>query len=138
MSLKDELTAAGLSRLNISPGDVFIADDKAVVIPRSVKSSPRKYHEVRTCVVMSNNVLCSDLSYPIVSIAPTTHLVNLKTQADFPILPNKGNGLDLPSLVMLGHIQPVRKVDLRRKIGSLSLDEWERLLEHVVWNFDRL
>lgn len=88
-------------------------------------------------MVLSNDVLCNDLSYPIVTIAPTTHLVDSKTQADFPIQPTEGNGLKQPSLVMLGHIQPIRKVDLQKKIGSLDLDEWERLLEHVLWNFDR-
>ncbi len=86
---------------------------------------------------MSNDVLCNDVSYPIISIAPTTHLVDFKTQADFPIQPTEANGLNEPSLIMLGHIQPIRKTDLRKKIGSLSLDEWEHLLEHVVWNFDR-
>ena len=115
MSLKDELTAAGASRLQISPGDVVVADDKEVVIPRPAKWKPRKYHESRTCVVLSNDVLCNDLSYPIVSIAPTTHLVDSKTQADFPIQPTEGNGLKQPSLVMLGHIQPIRKVDLQKR-----------------------
>jgi hypothetical protein len=87
--------------------------------------------------VLSNETICNDVFYPLVSIAPTSSRIDLKTYPDFPIKPTTSNGFHQPSLILLGHVQPIRKIDLRKKIGSLSLDEWERLLAHVLWSFDR-
>lgn len=38
---------------------------------------------------------------------------------------------------MLAHLQPVVKTDIERKLGELSLDDWENLMVQIVKNFDR-
>src|ERR1700739_4051683 len=136
MDLREALKGAGVSGLKISPADVFIASDQAIVIPET-KTEDRKYHEKgRTCIVLSNRTICSSISFPIVSIAPTSHRVELKAATDFPLKATPENGLNQDSLVMLGHVQPLRKVDLIKKIGVLPPDIWTKLLVHMLANID--
>jgi len=78
------------------------------------------------------------VTYPIVSIAPTSTQLHLKEEADFPLSATEQNGLHKNCLVMLGHIQPVRKTDLFKKIGRLSDQDWDALCAHLLWYFDLL
>jgi mRNA-degrading endonuclease toxin of MazEF toxin-antitoxin module len=127
----------GVSRLKLKPGDICLVEDDAVVIPET-PDEKRTYHpKGRPCLVLSNDESCSRVTYPIVSIAPIAHSVHLKDEPDFLILPTKENGLDCESLIMLGHIQPVRKIDIFKIIGSLNEGEWELMLAHLLSNFDR-
>ncbi len=134
MRLGDALKGAGVSVLTLAPGDVCVVADKAVVIP---EAKNRDWHETRTCVVLSNDTLCADVFTPIVTIAPTSSRIDLKGYSDFFLANTRENGLSVDSLVMLGHVQPVRKIDLVKKIGYLTLDEWERMLAHLLRTFDR-
>jgi hypothetical protein len=138
MGLADALQQAGLSAFDGQCGDVYLVQDAHVIIPET-KARDRLLHpHGRTCVILSSNVFCADPLYPLVSIAPTSHRVDLKDASDFPIEPSSVNGLKLESLVLLGHVQPVRKSSLFRKIGSLSQQEWEDMVLHLIWTFDRL
>ena len=136
MSLRDALKAAGASRFSIVPGDVCIVDDKSVVLPQTPSDKRRIHTGGRTCIVLTNASLCARATYPIVSIAPTSTQLHFKEEADFPLSPTAQNGLDEKCLVMLGHIQPVRKADLFKKVGKLSTDEWDALSAHILWYFD--
>lgn len=137
MDLRAALKSAGASGLNVGPGDVCLVDDTQVVIPETPEEK-RKYHDNgRTCLLLSNQEMCKTVSFPIFSIAPISHLLHLKESCDLKILPNPQNGLQQPSLIMLGHIQPVRKVDIFKKIGTLSDQEFERVLAHILSNFER-
>ncbi len=132
----DALKSAGLSRFSGHPGDVYLVVDKDVVIPETTLpgAKERKYHDTRTCVVLSNEYICGDPMYPILSIAPTSHRVDLKDAADFQLAASSQNGLDVDSIVMLGHIQPMKKASCVRRIGKLTPDEWEALVTHLLWN----
>src|SRR5947209_7384673 len=120
MKLREALKSMGVSRMTFKPGDVCLAEDTKVVIPETPEDE-RKFHENgRPCVVLSNREICQRPMFPIVSIAPVSHLVHLKDSCDFPISPTPQNGLHVEGLIMLGHIQPIRKVDIFKVIGSLS------------------
>jgi len=134
MSLSDALKRAGLG---ISPGDVWLVDDRAVVIPETPPEKRTIHAAGRTCVVLSNETICKSIHCPTISIAPTTHYTGSKTEADYVIKKSGQNGLDLDSCAMLGHIQPVVKTRLKTKIGILSLDDWENIIAKILWNFDR-
>ena len=137
MSLRDAFKEAGVSNIAVEPGDVCIVKDESVVIPETPEDK-RKYHpEGRLCVILSNRSMCADPTFPIVSIAPLTHRVDLKDSCDFPLNPSDQNRLRKVSLVMLGHIQPITKQDLIKKIGSLSEDEWNDMVAHILSNIDR-
>jgi mRNA-degrading endonuclease toxin of MazEF toxin-antitoxin module len=136
MDLRDALKSAGASKLSIGPRDVCLVEDDSVVIPETPNDKRLLHPDGRTCVVLTNSHLSQRVTYPIVSIAPTTSQLHLKDEADFPLSASHENGLHKDCLVMLGHIQPVRKRDLFRKIGTLSSNDWDKLCAHVLWYFD--
>ncbi len=138
MELADALKGAGLAAFDGRCGDIFLVRDVDVIIPERKARDRHLHPNGRTCVILSNNVFCDDPLYPIVSIAPTTHRVDIKDASDFPLQPSEINGLRCESLVLLGHIQPVRKLSLMRKLGSLSPEEWEQMALHMIWGFDRV
>lgn len=138
MDLRDALKAAGASKVIFTQGDVCLVEDESVVMPQTPEGK-RKYHpDGRTCVVLTNPRLSERPTYPIVSIAPTSTRIDLKEESDFPLTGNQNNGLHKDCLVMLGHIQPVRKSDIFKRIGKLSGDEWDALCAHLLWYFDLL
>jgi mRNA-degrading endonuclease toxin of MazEF toxin-antitoxin module len=137
MGLADALKQVGFSSFSGVPGDVWLVEDADVVIPETKRENRKLHPNGRTCVILSNDTLCADPMYTIVVIAPTSHRVDLKDASDFPIFASGSNGLRQDTLIMLGHVQPVRKSSLFRKIGFLSLKEWEEMLNHLVWTFDR-
>lgn len=136
MELRAALKAAGASKFSIAPGDVCVVKDESVVLPQTPDEKRRKHPDGRTCVILSNAETCARINYPIISIAPTSSQLHLKEQTDFPLSANAGNGLHKDCLVLLGHIQPVRKSDLFKKIGQLGPDEWDALSAHILWCFD--
>lgn len=136
MDIRAALKSAGASKLSISQGDVCLVEDESVVMPQTLDEK-RKFHpDGRTCIILTNSHLSQRATYPIVSIAPTSSRTDLKEEADFPLSANTHNGLRKDCLVMLGHIQPVRKSDLFKKIGELSDEEWDDLCAHLLWYFD--
>src|SRR5271154_4666000 len=118
MDLRDALKNAGASKLGIERGDVCLVADESVVFPQTPDDKRSIHPDGRTCVVLTNSHLSTRVTYPLVSIAPTSSQVHLKDEADFPVSATKQNGMHENCLVMLGHIQPVRKKDLFRKIGA--------------------
>jgi mRNA-degrading endonuclease toxin of MazEF toxin-antitoxin module len=117
---------------------VCVVNDESVAFPQTPDYKRKRHPDGRTCVVLTNTRLCERVTYPIVSIAPTGTQLDLKEEADFPLPANAQNGLHKDCLVMLGHIQPVRKADLFKKVGSLSSREWDDLCAHLLWYFDLL
>src|SRR5579862_5220704 len=137
MDLRSALDNAGASRLSFSTGDVCLVEDDEVVIPE-MPDNERKFHENgRFCVVLSSPDICRKITYPIVTIAPLTHRVDLKGIADFEIRKTSTNGLQSDSLIMLGHVQPIRKTALFRKFGTLNSGEWDLMLAHLFAIIDR-
>jgi mRNA-degrading endonuclease toxin of MazEF toxin-antitoxin module len=136
MDLRDALKSAGASKLSIGPGDVCIVADESVVLPQTPDDKRVLHPEGRTCIVLTNSRLSKRVTYPIVSIAPTSSQLHLKDEADFPLSATGENGLHKDCLIMLGHIQPVRKTDLFKKIGTLSSVDWDDLCAHLLWYFD--
>src|ERR1700674_486427 len=136
MGLRDALKNAGASKLKIGPGDGGLVEDESVVLPQTPDEKRTIHPDGRTCVVLTNSHLSGRVTYPLVSIAPTSSQLHLKDEADFPLSATKENGLHKDCLVMLGHIQPVRKKDLFRKIGTLSGKDWDDLCAHLLWYFD--
>jgi mRNA-degrading endonuclease toxin of MazEF toxin-antitoxin module len=116
----------------VSPGDVCIAEDASIVIPETPDEKRKLHPKGRTCVILSSAIVCNKVTHPILSVAPTTHRIDRKDITDFELLPTPQNGLKVESLVMLGHVQPIRKVDVFKKIGELSSGEWDLLQAHLL------
>ena len=137
MDLRSALKSAGASNLAIAPGDVCLAEDTKVVIPEAADDKRKLHPNGRTCVILSSAFVCDKITHPIVTIAPTSHRLDLKDVTDFELRRTVQNGLHVDSLVMLGHIQPIRKIDIFKKIGELSSGEWDLLLAHLLKIVDR-
>lgn len=136
MDMRSAFKSAGVSKISFTQRDVCLVNDESVVLPQTPDDKRTVHPDGRTCVIMTNPRLSTRFSYPIVSIAPTSSQLQLKEEADFPLSANSHNGLHKDCLVMLGHIQPVRKTDLFKKIGRLSQNEWDKLCAHLLWYFD--
>lgn len=116
------------------PGDVWKAKDSVISL---LDSATRKWHRERFCVVLSNQDMCSEPEWPIVLIAPLSHILYPKAKPDLLIGKTDKNGLEVASRLILSHIQPIRKVDLVERVGEISLSKWEEVMRQVFWHIDR-
>jgi mRNA-degrading endonuclease toxin of MazEF toxin-antitoxin module len=135
MDLKSAIRRIGLARVEFSPGSICRLKDDVINFPDDEEN--RQEHDYRTVLVLSNDTTCSDISYPLVTIAPMSSKLKWGTALEVVIQPTKSNKLALPSRVMLAHIQPVLKTDIEKHIGDLGLDDWENVMHQIVTNFDR-
>ena len=110
-------------------GDVFCISDAFVAIPDADRAeNPRKYHNKRLVVVVYNNFLNSEATWPLVTVAPLSHRLEFRREPDIVVLKEHCEGLDESSIVRLALTQPVLKIDLKFKVGSLSEDKVTEIL----------
>lgn len=100
----------------ISQGEIWFAN------LNPIKGSEQAGH--RPVVVISGNMLNTHLG--IVIVMPlTTTIKNYK--GNIVLNPNKSNGLDKPSEVLIFHIRSLSKERLTKKIGRVSKNELHEL-----------
>jgi len=119
---------------SIHSGEVWKAKDSVISL---IDALTRHWHEERHCVVLSNEDLCSDANWPIVLIAPLSSSLHPLAKTDLIVDKTDRNGLDVPSRVILSHLQPIRKEDLQEKVGEISRSKWEAIIRRVFWHIDR-
>jgi mRNA-degrading endonuclease toxin of MazEF toxin-antitoxin module len=129
--LKEALAKAGI-RLHISPGDVITVKDKDVKFPLSLLRTP---HERRFCIILSNDFLCE--TSPILSIIPLSHQIDLMSSCDLRIDKTAENGLEAHSYAVMEQIQPIQRSSVKERKGRLSMNDWDRLAEQMLRNFER-
>lgn len=129
--MKEAFAKAGL-RLHLSPGAVVTVKDKRVVFALNWKRIP---HERRFCLTLSNDTLCA--TQDVLLIAPCTTLTDILAQSDLLITPDKTNGLEKPTAILLGQVQPILYEDIIEKIGDLSDRDWELVMRKLLWVVDR-
>lgn len=66
-----------------------------------------------------------------------THSTDTQSETDVLISRTRSNGLETDSLAQLHLIQPLLKTDVIDKRGVLSNEDWESLIERLVWMTDR-
>lgn len=131
-TLSDELKKSGL--VQISPGEVWTVRDSIVIFPEERAGHQRTKHGKRFVLVLSNDWICAALDCPCVQVAILSHLNDFRSTAEIQIKKTDSNGLEHDSRVLLGHSQPLLKTDLEKRMGKLSLTEWEEVLRKVYWN----
>jgi hypothetical protein len=135
MTLIDALRKVGIGKQKIISGAIYTLKDELVQIPDGEEN--RTKHPFRVVLVLSNQTVCGSYNCPCVTIGPLSHKTHIKAETDIIIKRSPGNGLDKDSRIMLAYAQPILKADMERHIGTLSDDEWEAVMEQIVWNFDR-
>lgn len=126
------MNAFMVAGLGLSPGDVVTVSDSHIKFALNLV---RKAHERRFCLVLSNDLICQRSD--IILMAPMTSDTTFKSMSQIEFAPSVRNGLELKSRVLLDQIQPMKKSEILKKMGSLSLTEWELVMTQIVWNFDR-
>jgi mRNA-degrading endonuclease toxin of MazEF toxin-antitoxin module len=132
---RDALKAAGIGKIKIVEGGVYCLKDKVINFPDS-KDGNRTKHDYRVVLVLSNQKLIDSYTCPCVIVAPMSHATHYKSIADIIIEKSSTNGLTYDSRILFGHIQPVLKSDLEKQIGVLSDEEWQRVMQQIVFCFD--
>lgn len=136
MKFRDALKVVGIGKLKIVEGGIYRLKDSLIRFPESDKNDNRTKHDFRTVLVLSNQKLIDSYTCPCVVVAPMSHLTHFKSEADIIIQKTVDNGLSQDSRIMFGYIQPVIKSDLQKQIGVLSDEEWQKVMEAIVFCFD--
>ena|SRR5438309_557737 len=137
MKLADALHKVGIGKLRIITGGIYRLKDELIQLPDAKVKDNRTKHDFRTVLVISNQTICDSYNCPCVLVAPLSHRLDIKAETDMIIPKTPHNKLNSDSRAMLGYIQPVLKSDLDKHIGTLTDEQWENLMEQVVWNMDR-
>jgi mRNA-degrading endonuclease toxin of MazEF toxin-antitoxin module len=133
LNLKEAFAKAGIYP-NINPGEVWKASDSSISL---LGAFTRHWHEERFCVILSNQVMCSDPDWPLVLIAPLSHVLHPKARPDLLTVATDKNGLPKPSRIILSQIQPLKKLDLQERVGEIEMAKWEEIVKYVFWHIDR-
>lgn len=137
MRLADALHKVGIGKLRIIAGGIYRLKDELIQFPDSKVKDNRTRHDFRTVLVISNQIICDSYNCPCVLVAPLSHRLDIKAETDIILQKTSENKLNADGRAMLGYIQPVLKSDLEKHIGTLSDEQWEELMEQLVWNMDR-
>ena len=81
--------------------------------------------------------MCSDPNWPLVLIAPLSHILQPKALPDIVVPCTYKNGLPKPSRIILSQIQPLQKTDLQERIGEVDQSKWEEIVKYIFWHIDR-
>ncbi|HLW52946.1 MAG TPA: type II toxin-antitoxin system PemK/MazF family toxin [Candidatus Angelobacter sp.] len=115
---------------------IYRLKDDLIAFPDATEPTNRKKHDFRTVLVLSNERVCNSLTCPCVTVVPMSHNTDINAETDIVVKSNSVNKLDSSSRLLFGYMQPVLKSDLEKQIGLMDDEQWERVMEQVVWNFD--
>lgn len=103
---------------NVKQGEIWYAN------LNPIKGSEQAGH--RPVVVMSGNVVNTYLNI-VIAMPLTTKIKNYK--GNLVLSPNKTNGLEEPSEVLVFHIRSLSKERLEKKIGVITNEQLKQLKE---------
>lgn len=125
MTIKDQLRSLNLQTFEVRRGEIWALKDVKVLFPgRTIGRVPDG--KERYVLILQNNRDNNRPNFETVTVLPITTRLDLRTGQCFPVKAGEGK-LSQDSLVKAGFIQPVLKVDLDRKIGSVS----DQVLEDI-------
>jgi len=119
----------------VRPGEIYLVKDECIQIPETrLAGQKRKKHEYRPVLVIQCKEDAQDRICVTTIIAPFSHRVKLKRAQDLE-LSCQETGLERDSIVRLGLIQPILKVELSGKPkGRLPKERMEEVLALVARN----
>jgi mRNA-degrading endonuclease toxin of MazEF toxin-antitoxin module len=135
MDLQSAVRNAGLERIPLGPGYVCQVRDNLIEMPDNEQN--RDVHHFRHVLIVSSDFICATRECTLVTVAPLSTVLKWKKPNEIVIKQTKTNGLTSDSRLMLGHLQPIHKSDIEKKLGEFSLDEWEDAMVQIIKNFDR-
>lgn len=122
--------------MDIKPGDVWLVKDEVIDFPEDrLPEGSRESHPYRPVIVVSRLDECVDnVGYRSITVVPTSSKCNTSYRNDLFLVAGTG-GLDMDSYARVRTTQPVLKVDLERKIGTLPYDILVNLKVKIATHF---
>jgi mRNA-degrading endonuclease toxin of MazEF toxin-antitoxin module len=119
-TMADQLKSAGLTTTQPNGYDIFTIADNVIIFPEERLGQNRTKHEKRLAIILQNDKDNNDPTIKICTIAPLSTRKQfyrfdylLKKSPDHPFLKDD-------SYIRIGHVQPVLKIDLKDKLGSVT------------------
>lgn len=132
-AIEKALEDAGIFGEIIKRGDIWIISDSIVTFPTDrLPKSKRTTHEKRPVLVLSCD---EDLAKvrPLTALISPVSTVKDKAATDF-MLPAGTAGLKEDSMVRLGLIQPILKIDLKERIGNVEPTILDQIMTVLLCN----
>lgn len=135
MSIRDAFKKAGVKARRVRPGEIYLVEDELITIPETrLPGEKREKHEYRPVLVIQCKEDGQDRFCRMTIIAPFSRRIDLKRSQDLE-LSHDETGLDHDSMLRLGLIQPILKVELSEKpIRRLSKERMEEVLALLARN----
>ena len=143
MSIGNSLRQHGIIGRKIQRGEIYLIADDLIVLPETrLPSKPeRELHETRPVLILQTNSDNGDPLYPAILVVPLSHRVDLQDQRDFKLSAGQA-GLEHDSIVQLGLIQPVLKIDLQEealgKVDDIAMHDIDAVLAANLGLIERL
>lgn len=132
MDLASQFKELGISPKEFKSGQIWVLRDVEVLFPTRPKETI-ELDKTRMVLIVQSEVHNLDPLYPCVLAAPIT----TDTQKSrLCVSLDAGNGnLRRDSLLKLGFIQPILKIDLQRKIGDVTEETLLEIQDQLAENF---
>lgn len=119
--MEDALRRAGITNITIKRGQIYWVEDSIIVFPTARLSEypERTMHDNRPVLVLQSDLDCCNPACRLVLIAPLSHKVEYQDETTYRINA-EDTGLPKDSLVELGLIQPILKMDLSGFVAELN------------------
>jgi len=127
------LEDAGISGRVIKRGDIWTIADDLITFPEArLPKGKRKKHDERPVLILSSDEDLNNIR-PLTALISPLSTVMQKAVTDFIIRAGTG-GLSQDSVVRLGLIQPILKVDLKLRIGNIGPDTLDQVTTVLLSN----
>jgi len=133
--IRDAFDKAGIKPGGVRPGEIYLVKDERITLPETdLPGRKREKHEYRPVLVIQCEEDTQDPFCVTTIVAPFSHRVKLKRAQDLE-LSHAETGLDHDSILCLGLVQPILKVELSGKPkGKLSKEGMEKVLAVLARN----
>lgn len=132
-AIEKALEGAGISGEIIKRGDIWTISDSIITFPTDrLPKSKRTTHEQRPVLILSCDEDLTKVRPLTAIISPVSTVID-KMVTDFRLAAGMG-GLKEDSMVRLGLIQPILKIDLKQKIGSLEQTILDQVMTVLLCN----
>ena len=131
--IEKALHDAGITEKVIKRGDVWVISDELIIFPEErLPKGKRTKHNERPALILSCEEDLTSIR-PLTAIISPLSTVKIKAVTDFILSAGTG-GLLEDSVARLGLIQPILKIDLNRKLGTIGSDILDQIMTVVLCN----
>lgn len=129
-AMREAFRKRGYDNRDFKQGEIYLIRDEEIHFPDE-KFTGRTKHNERPVVILTDHDINSDPTYPLILVAPLSHKLEWKREIDLEV-GAPAEQVQQSSLVRLGLIQPVCKVDLHGPVGRLSSEKVDEMVALLI------